>query len=235
MSITDEVQWSWRKVSPSAIKRDKRFQPRVEGVSESLVNKYAWDMRRGDVFPPILVGKLPDGLYVLDGFHRLEAAQAAGLESISARIAPIREERAVWLAVEANATHGKNLTQKDKRHAFQRYCEIGLHLRPDGTIKSLRQMRAELHNIAHPTTLSNWLKLAGIVPSDDSENPVKEWSRDEGPQGPDLDEFDVQLDALESVFQRLGDEDRGEAARRVSELTFRIAAVDKDSPAFLDI
>src|SRR4051812_39183084 len=106
MSITDEIDWSWRKVSPAAIKRDARFQPRVNGVSDPLVNKYAWAMRRGDVFPPILVGRLPDGLYVLDGFYRLEAAEAAGLTEISIRVAPMRVERAVWVALESNAIHG---------------------------------------------------------------------------------------------------------------------------------
>jgi hypothetical protein len=235
MSLADDIKWSSRTVSLDAVQCDKRFQPRVAGVSESLVNKYAWDMRRGDEFPPILVGKVANRLYVLDGFHRLEAARLAGVSAIRARLGSMREDTAVWLAVEANATHGKNLTQKDKRHCFKRYCDTGRHRRLDGTIKSLREMRRELHNIAHPTTISKWLKQAGIVPSADAEAPVKEWSRNEEEQGPDLDEFDVQLHSLESVFHRLGDDDRVNAARRISDLANRIVAVDKDSVAFLDI
>jgi hypothetical protein len=235
LSIINEIEWSWRKVSPDTIHSDPRFQPRVKGVSDALVNKYAWDMRRGDTFPPILVGRVANVLYVLDGFHRLEAARAAGLSEISIRVASMREDTAVWVAVEANAIHGLNLTRSDKRHCFQRYCETGRHVGPDGSIKSLREMRRELHNIAHPSTLSKWLKSVGIVPSDDPEGPVKEWDRDEELQGPDLDEFDVQLHALESVFHGLGDDDRIQAARRISALANRIVEVEKDSPAFLDI
>ena len=234
MTMTDEIPWSWRKLGLDAVQCDKRFQPRVDGVSQPLVNKYAWDLKRGDLFPPILVGRVGKGLYVLDGFHRVEAARMAGLNEISARVAPMREETAVWVAIEANATHGKNLSGKDKRHCFERYCATERHLRPDGTIKSLRQMRAELHNIAHPTTLSKWLKQAGIVPSKDPENPVKEWP--EGYEGgPNLEEFDVQLHVLESVFHGLSDKDRVEATRRLSALANRIVAVERDNPAFLDI
>jgi hypothetical protein len=83
--------------------------------------------------------------------------------------------------------------------------------------------------------LSKWLKDAGIVPSADLDNPVKEWDRGEEPQGPDLDEFDVHLHALEALFHRLPDENRAEAAQRIKELGYRVVGVANDSPTFLDI
>jgi hypothetical protein len=215
---------------------DRRFQPR-ESLSEHKVRQYARDMKRGDPFPPILLAKVgKKGPFVLDGFHRVEAARLADLSAISARIASMTEDTAVWAAIQANTKHGINLTRQDKRRCFQLFCEAGRHLRQDGTVKSLRALRAELDNIAHITTLSRWLKEAGIVPSEDEEEePLAPW-RAEEEQGPDLDEFDVQLHSLENTFQRLTDEDRSAAAHRLREVAFRLYDGEKrEGPMALDI
>ena len=97
-------------------------------------------MRRGDGFPAITVASLDGRLYVLDGFHRVEAALLAGIPELNAKIAKLTEKAADREALKANTQHGLNLNQKDKRNIFRIYLERGDHLRLDGSPKSLRQM-----------------------------------------------------------------------------------------------
>jgi hypothetical protein len=119
MTIINEIEWSWRKVSPDAVQMDQRFQPRVKGVFPATGQqiRLGYEARR-PIPPAHPVGRVGQGLYVLDGFHRLEAARQAGITEISARVAPMREETAVWVAVEANAIHGLKPERKGQAALF---------------------------------------------------------------------------------------------------------------------
>jgi len=74
-------------------------------------------MRAGAKFPPIKV--IFDGTtyWLIDGFHRVEAAHEAGLTEIAAEITPGTLEDAQWLCLAANQTHGLRRTNEDKRRA----------------------------------------------------------------------------------------------------------------------
>jgi hypothetical protein len=52
----------------------------------------------GDTMEPLLVAKIDDALYVVDGFHRLEAAQRAGLATMQGRVKVMNLRRAVQLS-----------------------------------------------------------------------------------------------------------------------------------------
>lgn len=65
--------------------------------------EYSKGYARGDAFPPILIYLLPNGrLVVTDGFHRVDACLALGLETIRAQIREGTLHEALIAAIEAN-------------------------------------------------------------------------------------------------------------------------------------
>jgi hypothetical protein len=69
-----------------------------------------------DAWPPLLVGRYPDGrLQLLDGHHRLEAAKRLKLDRVRCRIVAVAgAKEAFTLAVEANLSHGLPYTHADR-------------------------------------------------------------------------------------------------------------------------
>ena len=76
---------------------------------------YAEQMQAGAVFPPVTVLYDGDTYWLADGFHRCHAARQAGLDSIAAEIRQGTRRDAVLHSVGANATHGLQRTNSDKR------------------------------------------------------------------------------------------------------------------------
>ncbi|WP_243444874.1 ParB/RepB/Spo0J family partition protein [Sphingosinicella humi] len=233
ISAPDIQRLRWRQASlgVSIIKLDRRFQPR-DTLSENTVARYKAAMLRGDAFPPISVARIGRELFVVDGFHRLEAARAAGLETVEARVANMQEDTAVAVAIEANATHGLSLSRSDKRRCFALYVEAGRHLRLDGTVKSLRQIRRELANIAWPNTISRWLRDANIQPTIEDDGPVVSWVDNDITQGEGLDnerlsELQAFVDSADYLYQQLEDAESRLVAREwIKRLWSRVEAHD---------
>jgi hypothetical protein len=86
--------------------------------TESIA-RYCEDMRRGDIFPPIVV--FNDGAvnWIGDGNHRIFAAISAGMTDIEAEIRPGTRDDALKYALTANDTHGIRATNADKRHGVE--------------------------------------------------------------------------------------------------------------------
>jgi ParB-like chromosome segregation protein Spo0J len=97
---------------------DTATQARAQ-ISEQIVIEYAEAMKAGEEFPPIRV--VFDGFchYVADGFHRIKAAQLAGLTEIDAVISDGGLREAMLIAVGANASHGLRRTLEDRRKAVR--------------------------------------------------------------------------------------------------------------------
>jgi hypothetical protein len=97
---------------------DSAAQARAQ-LSEQIVIEYAEAMKAGEEFPPIRV--VFDGFchYVADGFHRIKAAELAGLIEIEADISDGGLREAVLIAVGANASHGLRRTLEDRRKAVR--------------------------------------------------------------------------------------------------------------------
>jgi len=115
----------------------ENLQVRV-ALDENAIADYAEAMKDGSDFPPIVVFKDPKraaedvgpyladeraaedvGPYLADGFHRVEAARRAGLETILAEVHEGTFDDALAFALKANDKHGVRRTNEDKRNAMR--------------------------------------------------------------------------------------------------------------------
>lgn len=109
MSNTGNIQ----KIDVSAIVADGQIQMR-EKMSREAIEDYA------DVFdclPPLQVVYDGSMFWLVDGFHRLEAAKLAGIERVTCQVVDGTRRDAVIMACGANAAHGLRRTNADKRRA----------------------------------------------------------------------------------------------------------------------
>jgi ParB-like chromosome segregation protein Spo0J len=89
--------------------------PRIEGESLDHVGLLVAAEGR---FPPIIVHR--PGMFVIDGAHRLRAAQLLGHKTIAVRFFDGAEEDAFVLAVRSNIKHGLPLSLADRKYAADR-------------------------------------------------------------------------------------------------------------------
>lgn len=126
-------------------------------VDPGTVRSYAGAMRSGGNFPPIVLARINGALYLVDGWHRLGAAQLNGEASISAEVTDMTADEAQWSAAQANLTHGLALKSKEVRAVFQAYVKSKQH-RIGRRYKSYRDIAADLaHRVRH-TTIRNWME-----------------------------------------------------------------------------
>ncbi|MCC7277457.1 MAG: ParB-like nuclease domain-containing protein [Chromatiaceae bacterium] len=97
---------------------DQAIQQRQGILNNAIVADYAEDMRSGATFPPVVVFRDNDNYLLADGFHRLEAADEAGLKEIKAEIRKGTKRDAILFAVGANRDHGLRRTRADVRRAI---------------------------------------------------------------------------------------------------------------------
>lgn len=71
-----------------------------------------------DQLPPIEINQ---NNYLIDGFHRLQAHQLSGRETVMAIITQCADRDVLWLATERNSTHGKQLTSPEKKGLAKRF------------------------------------------------------------------------------------------------------------------
>jgi hypothetical protein len=92
---------------------DKTLQPRA-GIDDETVAEYQDVMQRGAKdFPPIYVVETPEGLCLVDGWHRVEAAKRNGYAGLMARVWVGDRADAIEFAAQCNARHGKPRTTAD--------------------------------------------------------------------------------------------------------------------------
>ena len=106
------------RVKLALLRLDGGTQARA-GLDAEVVESYAAAMRDGAAaFPPVPVYKDDQGnLWPGDGYHRIAAAELAGLNEIEAEVRPgtVRDARLHGLG--ANGKHGLPLSNADKRRA----------------------------------------------------------------------------------------------------------------------
>jgi len=101
-----------------AITRDVQCQPRVY-LTPNVINEYAEEMSGGAIFPPVIVFHEGDTYWLADGFHRLAAAERAGVDGVNCEIREGTFRDAMLYSVGTNATHGLRRTIQDKHRAVE--------------------------------------------------------------------------------------------------------------------
>lgn len=102
---------------------DHEIQQRAQ-MDDALVTEYSETIAEWIASAPIVTFGAEH--YVADGFHRVEAASRAGLESIPAIQHEGTRRDALLYAVGANAAHGKKRTREDLENAYQTAVREGL-------------------------------------------------------------------------------------------------------------
>ncbi len=96
---------------------DRTLSPRRGGTDPEVVEHYAGIFKEV-IWPPILVHRPTHKL--LDGWHRVEAAQRAGVYALAVQWVDAKEEELFALAVKANLGHGVRLTREERYQAIAR-------------------------------------------------------------------------------------------------------------------
>jgi len=91
-----------------------RGEVQQRAIDPETVNLYAERIKAGDRFPPIEVVEAPEGLVPWDGWHRIKAAQKAGVGQLAANIRPGSLLDAIRLSYRANGRNGRPLTPREK-------------------------------------------------------------------------------------------------------------------------
>ena len=96
---------------------DDHFQQREDLYHQPTVDRYSELMAEGVEFPPVIVFDVGQLLFLGDGFQRIHAAMKAGFTEIQADIREGTERDALLFSTCANAAHGLQPTNADKRKA----------------------------------------------------------------------------------------------------------------------
>lgn len=110
------------------IELDTNIYPRLQ-VGWLTAFQYAQAMRAGSVFPPILLGKLKHKLFLVDGWHRLQAMKMLHEEYIRATVKKYESKREMFLdAVKLNIVHGRPISQQEKTRIIDKLLQYGMQL-----------------------------------------------------------------------------------------------------------
>jgi uncharacterized ParB-like nuclease family protein len=169
--IAKDHAWRDEELPLSDVRERPDFQVRADGVDGRHVRVLEWTLEAGGALEPVKVARIGKALYLVDGFHRMEAARRAGRITIGAKVARMSLEEARDFALLANTRHGKNLKPKDKARLFARYVELGKHLGPHGSVKPSRTIAAELDHVYSHETIRTKLKGLGVELDEDVEFP----------------------------------------------------------------
>lgn len=126
--------------------------------STKTARRYADAMLAGADFPPITVVKLDGAPVLVDGFHRVAAAKSIGMTVLAGVIVEGDRNELRWLAADANMRHGLPLSRADAREVFRAYVRARKCYRPDGGVKSSREIADDLHRIRTHATILDWMK-----------------------------------------------------------------------------
>lgn len=104
---------------------DDRCQSRaLEELDRDVLEEYRAAYEADAPIPPIAVFEVDEKPYVIDGFHRVTAAIAAGRAFLRAIVVGKGEiDDAIWNAMAMNQRHGLRRSREDKRRAIRRALE----------------------------------------------------------------------------------------------------------------
>jgi hypothetical protein len=158
-----EATWAEGWITLADVIQHGPLQVRAK-LNPGALRRYREMTQAGKTPPPIKVGRAPDGrLYLVDGWHRIEAGALQLCEDFSssglkvlALVANMTADDIRWAAASANLGHGVPLRPAEYRMVFKAYVKAGRHRHSEGRFKTYREMGAELGK-GH-TTVYNWMK-----------------------------------------------------------------------------
>ena len=98
------------------IRLDGGTQPRAT-IDFEAVFDYMDAMADGAKFPPVVVFYDGASYWLADGFHRVKAAEQAGVDEIACELHQGTQQDAQWYSFGANKTNGLRRTNDDKHRA----------------------------------------------------------------------------------------------------------------------
>jgi FtsZ-binding cell division protein ZapB len=107
-----------QKVAIDSIVVDERLM--IRELDQDIAVDYAAKMKEGAVFPPIVLFKIDNKIYLSSGRHRLEAHKLNAALEIDALIKDGSMDDAYLFALQDNAHHGHKLSQRNITEAVRR-------------------------------------------------------------------------------------------------------------------
>lgn len=165
------------EIAIEKIRTDGGTQSRAQ-LNEGRIEQYAEAMKAGAEFPVLRVIHDGSNYWLVDGFHRLEAAKRIGLKTVPVDVGQGTLDEAVWLSLAANKEHdagGLYRSNADKRRAVlaalahpegQRRSDSGIARHVGVTQQFVSKIRGELRQNDAP-------RLTTVVsdgPGDDAKN-----------------------------------------------------------------
>ncbi len=180
---------------------DEKLYPRKK-VINSLITKYANDMDKGDIFPPVFIARFKNKNYLIDGRHRLLANEERGEDFIQTEI---KENFTSWedmylASIKSNLKHGRRLNQRDRLLVALKLKEMEFN------VDDISKLVGVKLDIIEKTISSNFKHILikdkikkGEVPKTISEKmPIEE-------EIPILDNVSFQINELESILTFIKD------------------------------
>lgn len=144
------------------IREHKDFQFRLLGVDQTNLNRIVRTLEAGGAArDPIRVARVGAALYLVDGFHRLEAYRRMGKPTIPAMVAKMSKTEARDYARASNAMNGKGYSRADKERIWQSFVAEGRHKDTFGNLKKSRAIAADLGGLYSHETVRKKLREMG--------------------------------------------------------------------------
>lgn len=160
--VTPGKRWEPAELPLGDVRVRPDFQFRVLGADSANLNRIVSTLQAGgEARDPVRVARIGKALYLVDGFHRLEAYRKAGRQTIPALVAKLSLEEAREAARASNAMNGKGYSRADRQCIFDDYVAEGRHRDEDGRTKSSRTIEVELGGLYSHETIRKRLKDRG--------------------------------------------------------------------------
>lgn len=143
----------------ATIVRDPRLQSRVQ-MNGATVEEYREDKRNGAVLPPVTIIIVDGKSYLVEGWHRIEAAILEGETHILANVQDGTWKDAVLVSAKANSTHGLRRSNADKIRAAEMVFTL-----PECVLMSDRDI-SRLIGVSQPTVsaVRHRLESESVIP-----------------------------------------------------------------------
>ncbi|EPY01620.1 ParB N-terminal domain-containing protein [Magnetospirillum fulvum] len=186
------------------IRDQETLQVRTE-VDPKTVEQYARSMRAGSKFPPVQVYEVDGRLFLVDGFHRVAAAEAVAdhkkalTRTIAASVTVGTMGEAMQAAALANTTNGKALKTAEYRRSFRMLAKSGVLEGLDS-----RTIADMMNNVVSHVTIWKWANedFPGLLG-----NKAKKGERPEGGGSRPIDPLSAaqveQQAAISALYQSL--------------------------------